>query len=176
MPRQYSGTCYLFGVPPLSVAMPRERELAAVIGVWLAASHARGLPPTPERIERVRVKITAPDACLLVARRTSILAMALAEPGREEHGHGPVIDGHGHISMFFVHPSVWGRGVGGQLLDGLHRAFSRRAWTHATLWTRATNAPAQALYESRGYRRTGQTRRLSDGDRIIQYARTRSGT
>jgi GNAT superfamily N-acetyltransferase len=96
--------------------MACEREMDDVIGVWLDANHARGMPPSPERIERVRAKVASPDACVLVARRASVLAMALAEPGRDDNGQGRVLEGSAHISMMFVHPSVWRRGIGGELL------------------------------------------------------------
>jgi hypothetical protein len=33
-----------------------------------------------------------------------VVAMALAEPGRAEHGAGEVFSGYGHVSMVFVHP------------------------------------------------------------------------
>jgi len=101
--------------------------------------------------------------------------MALAEPGRQDDGHGPVIAGQAHISMIFVHPSVWGRGVGGTLLDGLHREFAARNWTRATVWTRETNAAARGLYESRGYLATSLLQTLPGGEPIVQYARGWAG-
>jgi GNAT superfamily N-acetyltransferase len=41
-----------------------------------------------------------------------VLAMALAEPGRTQDGAGAVVPGYGHVSMVFVHPDMWGRGLG----------------------------------------------------------------
>lgn len=151
------------------MGIPSERELDAIVEVWLAANEARGVPASLERIERVRTKIASPTACLVVARRASVIGMALAEPGGRDDGRGPVVEGRAHISMLFVHPRLWRRGVGVDLLDGLHREFARRAWTQATVWTRETNAPARGLYESRAYRATGLVQTLADGDRILQY-------
>ena len=58
--------------------------------------------------------------------------MALAEHGRAEHGAGAVIPGYGHVSMVFVHPDLWGRGLGRQLLKGLHERASERGWSRTT--------------------------------------------
>jgi GNAT superfamily N-acetyltransferase len=76
-----------------------------------------------------------------------VVAMALAEHGRAEHGAGAVIPGYGHVSMVFVHPDLWGRGLGRQLLKGLHERASERGWSRTTLWTRASNARARRMYE-----------------------------
>src|SRR5665811_2031318 len=58
-----------------------------------------------------------------------VVATALAEPGRAEHCAGAVIPGYGHVSMVFVHPDMWGQGVGRQLLQGLHERASERGWS-----------------------------------------------
>ncbi|MFC4038929.1 GNAT family N-acetyltransferase [Dactylosporangium siamense] len=42
-------------------------DLPAAVEVWHAANAARGLPPTASRLTRVREKLTAPDATVLVA-------------------------------------------------------------------------------------------------------------
>ncbi len=97
--------------------------------------------------------------------------MALAEPGRAEHGAGAIIAGYGHVSMVFVHPDMWGQGVGGILLQGLHRRLSARGWSRTTLWTRAFNARAIRLYEGQGYRASGQESNFGDGDLIVQMER-----
>ena len=97
--------------------------------------------------------------------------MALAEPGRAAHGAGAIIAGYGHVSMVFVHPDMWGQGVGGILLQGLHQRLSARGWSRTTLWTRASNVRARRLYEGRGYRTSGHQTTLADGDCILQFER-----
>ena len=100
-------------------------------------------PPGGDRVARIWEKVAKPGACLVVGHLTpdrDVVAMALAEPGRAEHGAGVVIPGYGHESMVFVHPDMWGRGIGGQLLQGLHERASARGWSRTTLWTRASNA------------------------------------
>jgi GNAT superfamily N-acetyltransferase len=126
-------------------------------------------------VARIWEKLAEPDACLVIARLDpggEVLAMALAEPGRAEHGAGGVLPGCGHVAMVFVHPDLWGRGVGGQLLRGLHDSAAQRSWSRMTLWTRASNVRARRLYEGQGYRRSGHETTFGDGDLIVQFERT----
>lgn len=149
----------------------------AAVHVWRAANVARHVTPSAVRVARIWEKLADPDACLVIGRRepgADVLAMALAEPGRAEHGAGAVIPRYGHVSMVFVHPDMWARGVGRQLLQGLHERASERGWSRTTLWTRASNARARRLYEGQGYRRSGHETTLGSGDSILQLKRRAS--
>jgi GNAT superfamily N-acetyltransferase len=142
--------------------------------VWRAANVARLRPPSAIRVARIREKLADPGAYLVIGRADAggeLLAMALAEPGRAEDGDGAVIPGCGHVSMVFVHPDFWGRGVGRQLLQGLHQRAFERGWSRMTLWTRASNVPARRLYEGQGYRTSGHETTLEDGDPILELER-----
>ena len=144
--------------------LPADHE--AAVRVWHAANSARLLPPSIERVARIWEKIAEPEACLVIGHLDADrdrVAMALADPGCAERGTGAVIPGYGHVSMVFVHPDVWGRGVGHQLLQGLHECASERGWSRTTLWTRASNARAQRLYVGQGYRRSGQDQETTFG-------------
>jgi GNAT superfamily N-acetyltransferase len=152
--------------------LPADHE--AAVRVWHAANVARRLPPSAERMARIWEKLAEPCACLAIGRLApsgDVVAMALAEPGRAEHGAGTVIPGYGHVSMVFVHPDMWGRGIGRQLLQGPHKSASEEGWSRTTLWTRASNARARRLYEGQGYRRSGHETTLGDGDAILQFER-----
>jgi GNAT superfamily N-acetyltransferase len=97
--------------------LPADHEDA--VRVWHAANVARLLPPSIDRVARIREKLAEPEACLVIGHLdadSDVVAMALAEPGRAEHGAGPVIPDYGHVSMVFVHPDLWGHGFGHQLL------------------------------------------------------------
>ncbi len=85
----------------------------AALGVWQRANSARGLPATQQREARVREKVRAVDASLFVAvEDVEVVGMLLLEAGR------PAPDSpYGHVSMIFVHPDCWGRGIGSALLD-----------------------------------------------------------
>jgi GNAT superfamily N-acetyltransferase len=89
--------------------------------VWRDAHVKRGHMPSPARIARVFEKLRDPSACLVLAsNHEHVIAMALIEPGRAEHGQGVVTSGVGHISMVFVDPGHWGQGIGRHLLDAVH--------------------------------------------------------
>jgi GNAT superfamily N-acetyltransferase len=152
--------------------LPADHE--AAVRVWRAANVARLIPPNVHRVDRIWEKLADPGACLVIghldANREAV-AMALAEPGRAEQGAGAVIPGYGHVSMVFVHPDLWGQGVGRQLLQGLHERTSERGWSRTTLWTRASNVGARRLYEGQGYRRSGHVATLGGGDPILQLER-----
>jgi GNAT superfamily N-acetyltransferase len=155
--------------------LPADHEDA--VRVWHAANVARLLPPSLDRVARIWEKLAEPEACLVIGHvdaNMDVVAMALVEPGREQHGGGAVIRGYGHVSMVFVHPDMWGRGVGRQLLQGLHKRASERGWSRTTLWTRSSNARAQRLYERQGYRGSGQETTLGSGDPILQLERQAS--
>jgi len=152
--------------------LPADHDTA--VRVWQAANVARLLPPSIDRVARIWEKLAEFEACLVIGHLDAdrhVVAMALAEPGRAEHGAGAVIHGYGHVSMVFVHPDLWGRGLGRQLLKGLHERASERGWSRTTLWTRASNARARRLYEGQGYRRSGHETTLGSGDPILQLER-----
>jgi GNAT superfamily N-acetyltransferase len=156
--------------------LPADHE--AAVDVWRVANVARFLPPSAERVTRIWEKLAGPSACLVIGRldpSRDVVAMALAEPGRAEHGAGAIIPGYGHVSMVFVHPDLWGRGLGRQLLRGLHESASERGWSRTTLWTRASNSRSRRLYHGQGYRRSGFETTLGDGDPILQFERPNTG-
>ena len=69
---------------------------------------------------RIWEKLAEPQVCLVIGHLDAdgdVVAMALAEPGRAEHGAGAVIPDYGHVSMVFFHPDRWGRGLGGWCLS-----------------------------------------------------------
>ena len=119
-----------------------------------AARTAAGSVPSDERVARVRQKLADPDARLDVAERDGeVVGMLLAEPFREGGGAGDVRPGWEHISMVFVHPDHQGVGIGSELLSRLIGSGERSGFS---VWTRATNEPAQGLYRSCGFAATGE--------------------
>jgi ribosomal protein S18 acetylase RimI-like enzyme len=94
--------------------------------------------------------------------------MALSEPYRERHGAATIHPHAGHVSMVFVEPERWGRGVGSRLLDALHREMRARDWRTSSLWTRSNNLRARRLYEGRGYSLTDEVKYFR-GQEIVRY-------
>lgn len=83
-----------------------DHELDGAVSVWREANVARGALHGPQRTERIRAKLSAPDALPFVALRPAIVGMALAEPGRSDGGAGELEPSLLHISMVFVRPAA----------------------------------------------------------------------
>jgi len=155
------------------VRLATSDQFEPALTVWLAANIAHELPPTAQRIDRIREKLSAADAVVLVAVASDgrdVVGMAQAEPWRG--ADGSVARDHAHISMVFVHPDRRRQGIGAALMTGLAEQAAARGWSRLSLWTRRTNEPARALYAGEGYALTGETGTLDDGDPIDCWART----
>jgi ribosomal protein S18 acetylase RimI-like enzyme len=153
----------------IDFACATSGQQADALRVWRTARTALGNPPSKARIDRVRSKLADTAASLLVGHDGElVVAMALAEPYREGLGSGAVRPQTGHVSMVFVDPERWGRGVGSQLLDALHLEMRARDWKTSSLWTRSDNTRARRLYEGRGYILTEDVTHLG-GQEIVRY-------
>jgi ribosomal protein S18 acetylase RimI-like enzyme len=148
-------------------------DVEPAVAVWLAANTARrdGLPTRPEQVSRARGQVRKPDAFLLVADAAGdVVGMALGMQGLSDDGAGPPVRGLCHVSMVFVAPDHWGRGVGGRLVDALLTEARSRGYDRAQLWTQADNARARRLYEGRGFRHSGRQKE-EFGELIVHYQR-----
>jgi ribosomal protein S18 acetylase RimI-like enzyme len=155
-------------MPTFGLAAPAQRFGA--LEAWRAANTARGNAPVPSRIARVKTKLADPSALLVVGCDGDVvIAMALAEPARQDFGAGPTLPGTGHISMVFVAPERWRQGIGAQLMEYLHDQMRSRGWELASLWTRKSNQPARRLYTGCGYRQTADIKALDGRDDIVRY-------
>lgn len=99
----------------------------AVLALWTAARAADGRSPSDACRTRVRTKLRAPAALVLLAEDLAgqPQGMLLAELGRDQDGAGPVTPGLLHLSMLFVAPHHQRAGVGQVLLG---RLTSRYPW------------------------------------------------
>ncbi|WP_375425473.1 GNAT family N-acetyltransferase [uncultured Friedmanniella sp.] len=150
-----------------------QAHLPAAVQVWQAANVARGVVPSPQRADRIRQKLEAAEAIVLLGWvDPEVRAMVLAEPWRTDAGAGSVVPGRGHVSMVFVNPGYWSQGLGTALLAGLHASLEQLGWFRTTLWTRESNNRAQRLYLGSGYRPTGRTADLAAGERILELDRS----
>lgn len=150
-------------------------DVEPAVAVWRAANAARkdGCPVRREHEERVRGYLRQEDAILLVADADGELAgMALGLQGLADEGTGPPVPGLCHVSMVFVAPDFWGKGVGGRLVDAVLDAARSRGYDRVQLWTQNDNARGRRLYESRGFRRSGREKHDGDlGEWISHYER-----
>ena len=116
---------------------------AAMIGAWVAAQGARGLPPSKARQSRVRAKLREPLALGLVSG-DPVVGMLLAEPWRSPEGR--LVGGELHLSMLFVAPASQRAGHGTALVTALLARYPQ-----VRVWSR----DAVGFYEGLGFTRTG---------------------
>jgi len=156
---------------PVNVQSMRAEELPAALAVWREANVARGAPHGPRRVERIRAKLSDPDALPFVALRPGIVGMALAEPGRFEDGAGEIDPALLHISMVFVRPAVQRTGVGLPLLLHVLEVARSLGYDRVDVWTARENDAARGLYERAGMTFTGKTAPLRSGEQLQYEAR-----
>jgi ribosomal protein S18 acetylase RimI-like enzyme len=150
-----------------------EPDVEPAVAVWLAANSARrkGLTPRAEQAPRARDHVSNPEAFLLVADDAGdVVGMALGMQGLADDGAGPPVRGLSHVSMVFVAPDHWGRGIGGRLVDALLPEARSRGYDRAQLWTQSDNARARGLYGGRGFAPSGREKD-EFGERIVHYQR-----
>ena len=96
-----------------------------------------------------------PDFEMFIVRRDGH-GMGLGSAGRDEQGVG-------HIGAMWVDPGLRGHGVGARLFDTCVEFLKCRGCASIELSVTETNAPAIALYQSRGFALTGTFEPLREG-------------
>lgn len=84
-----------------------------------------------------------------------IVAFAVIRPSQDEGAGSAVV---GELDTFFSSPSVWGRGIGRELLAAVVEALRRCGFAEATLWTAEANHRPRRIYEVAGWALDGATR------------------
>ena len=146
--------------------------VSLVVSRALAAEEGRPIP-TQVNNERARGnwarRLPDPSHWAIVALDAErIVGICHGEPERDSRT-GELVTGAGHLTGLFVDPDSWGRGHGRELLrEGLAQ-LRNRGYERAFLWSAADNDRANGLYESEGWRRTGQRRVGLDGREEAQY-------
>ncbi|GAB2815907.1 hypothetical protein GCM10027176_20700 [Actinoallomurus bryophytorum] len=152
---------------PASTRVAGAEDHDAAVSVWRAANIARGRPPGPERVDRVRVKLAEPGALVIVAVvEGRVRGMLLAEPGLSPGGSP--IPGLCHLSMLFVDPPLQGGGLGRLLLDRLRTHADGLGCSRLQVWTGVDNDRARRLYRRAGFVPTGRVASLGAG-RLIEH-------
>jgi GNAT superfamily N-acetyltransferase len=85
-------------------------------------------------------------------------------------GSGQVIPGTSFLSLIYVRPDRWGKGIGGMMLDAVIDEANRRGCHRISLWTHERqNERAHRLYRSRSFAPTGRTMRDDEGKPIGEW-------
>ena len=66
--------------------------------------------------------------------------------------------GTGELDSFYTHPSVWGMGVGRDLLKAAVKDFTAMGFARVTLWTAEDNHRPRRVYEAAGWTPDGTSR------------------
>lgn len=134
---------------------------ATAMDLWHAANAARRRPAGGVRAARVRERIEGADLLLVARYGARPGGMLLAEQFVDATPDPTTA----HIAMVFVHPALWGCGIGTALL----RAVQGREWAHLSAWFRDDNRRARRLFAGTGFTDTGHRSHLQDGDVIQQW-------
>ena len=111
-----------------------------------------GWQPPPNAAAELR-RIADPESHLLVAR-------AEGEPtGFAAWRESTRAPGQGDLHSLFIDPSAWGYGFGRALLRSAAAEIAASGHTAAELWVPEANLRAITLYESEGWRPSGERRR-----------------
>lgn len=148
-------------------------EASDALQVFLAAESARrGRPVDAEDEVRVGERLKSGAGWLMVAADDlRLVGMAVGYDTRADDGAGDVVPGWCHLGMVFVHPDVWGQGVGGRIIDAVLTEALDRGYDHIQLWTHEDNPRGQRLYASRGFTRNGRQKDDVHGQRIALWER-----
>lgn len=91
--------------------------------------------------------------------------------GLEDDGAGPPIIGLCHIGAVAVVPTLWGKGIGRQLVGAIIASAITRGYEEVQLWTQLDNERARSLYERLGFQTLGGEK-VHHGERIIHFVRS----
>jgi GNAT superfamily N-acetyltransferase len=167
---------------PISVRLGCQGDAEAMAAIYVAAarrawSHIYGSdslktlqPPT----ERFRSEIGSGEQRhrVLVAERDDVvLGFAVVRPSQDEDAdRGPI----GELDMLYTEPSIWGVGIGRELLASAVNELRDAGFVEATLWTAEANHRPRRVYEAAGWRPDGAAREREwrgVGFRELRYRR-----
>ncbi len=100
-----------------------------------------------------------------------LVGLATVGPS-EDADTGPAV---GELTTLYLHPEVWGQGVGRALHDAALDQLSRSGYRSAQVWMLGTNARAGTFYRRQGWRPDGVTRQQVVGGVLcddVRLART----
>lgn len=152
------------------VSAGTSEDVPAAVRVFAAGEATRrGSPVTAAEQASITTRLTDGGAWLLVAREgDEVVGIAAGFDARTDDGHGPdVVPGLAHLSLVFIEPSRWGRGIGAAVLDAVLAEARRRGYERIQLWTHEDNTRAQRLYTSRGFAPVGRTKVDDRGAELI---------
>jgi GNAT superfamily N-acetyltransferase len=128
----------------VTVDLAGPEDVEAAVAVFTAGEGARRGTPVPVEVqEAVAARLRDGGGWLLAAREhATVVGVAAGFDARADDGAGDVLPGLAHLSLVFVEPARWGRGIGGRLVDAVLAEARRRANDRIQLWTHEDTARA----------------------------------
>ncbi len=103
------------------------------------------------------------DRVVIAARGDELLGFAHVGTAHDADA-GP---GTGQLVTIYLHPDVWGTGIGRQVHDAGLARLAERGHRRAVLWMLSTNARAARFYERQGWERDGCIRVQQFGGAVV---------
>jgi GNAT superfamily N-acetyltransferase len=129
---------------PIDVRLGTLSDVDDAASVYQRSNLARRQghwPSQPGRVAQVAASLhnaAVHDAgsWFLIGRDSpEAVAMAIVQPFRAGGGRGDVVAGTWFLSLIYVLPKRWGKGIGGRLLDAVIGRANRRGCYRIFLWT-----------------------------------------
>ena len=153
-------------------------DIERAVRVYVRSNLARRKGEWPNQVARTEAvshRLADPEGWFDMAEGgNEAVGMVAVVPLLGDEGDGAPIPGGWFVSLLFVVPEWWGKGVGGMLLDAAIEEAAGRGGTEIRLWTdEADNERAHRLYRSRGFAPTGRTVDSDDRERAGEWIRRR---
>jgi GNAT superfamily N-acetyltransferase len=100
----------------------------------------------------------------------AVVGFANVCPTRDADGD-PVATGE--LASIYLHPTVWGKGFGRELMIASLQTLSEAGFARATLWVLDNNSRAVGFYGKGGWRADGATKSERLGDVLLNELRYR---
>lgn len=171
-------------IPAPRVRAARLEDAAAIAAVHVASwrqayrgmlpeAHLDGLSITDKEATTQNLLRTPPSPrhrLLVLDRGGQILGFAATGPASEGSE-----ETQGEIYGIYLHPSIWGRGLGRLLMAQAQAALRADGFREAILWVLERNTRARKFYDAGAWSEVGETRTQWHGGIAIREMRYRQG-
>jgi GNAT superfamily N-acetyltransferase len=139
-------------------ARPEDSEAIALVHVrgWQAAyrnvfpGDALAGLSVEQRAQMWQGQIASGGAVIVAEENAVVQGFASVGPPQDEES-----EGFGELYAIYVEPSLWGRGIGGELCGAAEEALREGGFREAILWVLEHNPRARRFYEAGGWRTDG---------------------
>jgi GNAT superfamily N-acetyltransferase len=141
---------------------------AAVALAYAGIFDAAASPPPPDQlVGRWATVLATPRSWIGVAEVDGAVAGVIGVRPSPDTDAEP---GTGEVVGLHVHPSEWGRGLGGELLARATSEGGRLGFHPLRLWVLEANVRARRLYGGRGWRADGATKAIAPSVLELRYS------